>query len=148
MPSGSLEIPTGDEDGPIYEVERILAKRLNEEGIPLFLVKWKGYDDKMCTWEPFESFIQKDVLEEWKVQEEKGDVLNAEELERVQREMDNFTARNAVSDLVDESGGTHMDKVDAGGRKNRARIEDVGSDGHLLERPSKCQKLVGNSCKS
>ena len=40
-----------DEDEPEYEVEAI-RKMVREDGVPKFLVKWKGYGDEDNTWSP------------------------------------------------------------------------------------------------
>ena len=39
----------------VYEVEAILEKGKGEAGEDLYKVKWKGYDEGECTWEPFEN---------------------------------------------------------------------------------------------
>lgn len=37
---------------PLYEVDKILNKRINSKGKPEYYIKWKGYNQK--TWEPVE----------------------------------------------------------------------------------------------
>ena len=39
-------------DNQEYQVERILAKRENEDGDTFYLVKWTGYLYEDSTWEP------------------------------------------------------------------------------------------------
>jgi len=34
-----------------YEVDKILKKRV-KNGKPEYLIKWKGYSEDDCTWEP------------------------------------------------------------------------------------------------
>jgi len=41
--------PAGD---PLFEVERILARRSKGRGSSDYLIKWKGYPNEDCTWEP------------------------------------------------------------------------------------------------
>jgi len=36
----------------VYDVERIVGKRLNKKGRPEYFVKWKGYASTQNTWEP------------------------------------------------------------------------------------------------
>ncbi|EED21649.1 Chromo domain protein Chp1p, putative [Talaromyces stipitatus ATCC 10500] len=48
-----------------YEVETIHAQEIIN-GQRMYLVKWKGYSDSRCTWEPRESFNTKEILREWK----------------------------------------------------------------------------------
>lgn len=50
----------------LYEVERIVGKKVSPEGITLYRVKWKGYDSSKNTWEPIEHFAQaKEILNEF-----------------------------------------------------------------------------------
>lgn len=48
-----------------YEVETIHAQDIIN-GQKLYLVKWKGYEDLRCTWEPRDSFNTREILQEWK----------------------------------------------------------------------------------
>ncbi|KAK6001501.1 hypothetical protein QM012_002832 [Aureobasidium pullulans] len=48
-----------------YSVEKILAERENDEGEPLYLVKWEGYQLHRSTWEPRESFVDTECLVNW-----------------------------------------------------------------------------------
>lgn len=48
-----------------YEVETIHAQDIIN-GQKVYLVKWKGYEDLRCTWEPRDSFNTKEILQEWK----------------------------------------------------------------------------------
>ena len=50
-----------DED--IYVVERILDKRVLENGEIEYLLKWFGYDEDEATWEPEENVFCKDLIE-------------------------------------------------------------------------------------
>lgn len=48
-----------------YEVDTIHAEeRLH--GVSHYLVKWKGYSDLRCTWEPVSSFNSDECLKDWK----------------------------------------------------------------------------------
>ena len=38
-----------------YEVENVLAKGKGENNEDLYKVKWKGFDESECTWEPLEN---------------------------------------------------------------------------------------------
>ena len=40
----------------VWEVEKIIEKKIDPDGKTLWLVKWKGYSMKESTWEPRESF--------------------------------------------------------------------------------------------
>ncbi|OXV08390.1 hypothetical protein Egran_03847 [Elaphomyces granulatus] len=48
-----------------YEVETILAQGTFPEGIR-YLVKWVGYSEDRCTWEPTDSFHDLQTLRDWR----------------------------------------------------------------------------------
>jgi len=47
----------------IYVVEKILDKRIDENGQTEYFLKWFGYDDDDATWEPEENVFCKDLIE-------------------------------------------------------------------------------------
>ena len=54
---------SGDDDGEMqWEVEKILNKRVTEEGKAEYMVKWKGWTDKWNGWEPEEHLVGSEVL--------------------------------------------------------------------------------------
>jgi chromo domain-containing protein 1 len=53
------------EDKDEYEVETILAELKFSEGLR-YLVKWAGYPEERCTWEPARSFRDQQTLRDWK----------------------------------------------------------------------------------
>lgn len=57
----SSEEEEEDGDEPVYEVERILAKKV-EKGKVSFLLKWKGYPYEDSTWEPQEHLSCDELL--------------------------------------------------------------------------------------
>lgn len=50
-----------------YPVEAIIAER-EIDGAIEYLVRWEGYPDERCTWEPESSFQSDDTLFDWKTQ--------------------------------------------------------------------------------
>lgn len=50
-----------------YPVEAIIAER-EVDGATEYLVRWEGYPDERCTWEPESSFQSDDTLFDWKTQ--------------------------------------------------------------------------------
>ena len=50
-----------------YPVEAIIAER-EADGSTEYLVRWEGYPDERCTWEPESSFQSEDTLFDWKTQ--------------------------------------------------------------------------------
>lgn len=94
----------GDEEEEDFEVERILAEK-TIDGCDKFLVKWKGYPDHECTWEPAENFNFPETLQLWKKQKMNGDILEGDDLHRIQQQMDAFQAGKFTED-VDRSSST------------------------------------------
>ncbi|OAL25902.1 hypothetical protein AYO22_04529 [Fonsecaea multimorphosa] len=79
---------------PEYEVERVLYQS-ERNGKPIYLVKWVGYGDEQCTWEPAESFLTEATLTDWERQRDAHDYLDEEELAMVQARMNDFQASEA-----------------------------------------------------
>ncbi|OAL36531.1 hypothetical protein AYO20_04147 [Fonsecaea nubica] len=79
---------------PEYIVERILCQD-DRKGKPLYLVKWEGYGDEECTWEPAEHFSDRRTLDEWERQRAAQDFLDDEELAMVQARMKAFQEATA-----------------------------------------------------
>lgn len=75
----------------VYDVERILAEK-TEDNTVKYLVKWQGYPDEQCTWEPAEHFNTTDSLKLWTKQKNDGDILDNHEVQRLQAQMDAFQA--------------------------------------------------------
>lgn len=51
-------------DGKIYQVEKVLGKRIINGKVEYYL-KWKGYPDSQNSWEPEENIYNKDLIEEF-----------------------------------------------------------------------------------
>jgi len=101
-----------DEDNE-YEIERILAEKIDDENNHVYLVKWDGYPDEECTWEPAENFTHPDALREWAAQKARGDTLDTYDLQRIQDQMDAFKARaDAGSEQEEEDGPSRGSSVD------------------------------------
>eukprot|EP00088_Acartia_fossae_P065689 TRINITY_DN81039_c0_g1_i1.p1 TRINITY_DN81039_c0_g1~~TRINITY_DN81039_c0_g1_i1.p1 ORF type:complete len:164 (+),score=73.81 TRINITY_DN81039_c0_g1_i1:36-527(+) len=55
----------GSDGGEVYEVEKILEKRI-KKGKTEYLIKWKGYDDESeNTWEPVDNLDCDDKIQEF-----------------------------------------------------------------------------------
>lgn len=93
MSEGS-ESSSSEDSEPEYYVERILAERVRD-GRTSYLVKWSGYPDNQCTWEPAIHFLSPDTLEEWGKQLSLGDTLDDEQIAEVQARMDEYQAAAA-----------------------------------------------------
>jgi hypothetical protein len=53
----------------LFEVERILARRTKGRGRAEYLVKWKGYPNEDCTWEPKQGLSCPELLKEFEEQQ-------------------------------------------------------------------------------
>ena len=53
-PKTRIQAPTDSDSDELYEVERILGKRMEDNGVE-YWVHWKGYDESDGTWEPANS---------------------------------------------------------------------------------------------
>ena len=84
-----------------YTVEKIL----NHEGKPelkssmKFLVKWKGYDDKHNTWEPWKSVRLVDKLHEYLIENGMRKIIPKECLEEQTPEPSRHTKKRVRIDL-------------------------------------------------
>lgn len=92
---------SSDEEEEAYEVERILAEKV-EDGVTKYLVKWRSYADEECTWEPPAHFDTFEILDLWKKQKADGDILEKEDLRRLQLRMDAFQAAQSTDDPASE----------------------------------------------
>lgn len=84
-----------------FVVERIYAEKV-EDGTTKYLVKWQNYPDKECTWEPPEHFDDSETLKSWRVQKANGDLLEGEDLRRIQLQMDAFQAAQSLDENASE----------------------------------------------
>lgn len=80
----------GEDENASFVVERILHQRKEENGEMRYLVKWLGYPDEECTYEPETSFDGPQTLQDWQKQCSQGDRLEAEDVGRIERQMDAF----------------------------------------------------------
>src|SRR5882757_5295555 len=86
---------TSSDEESEYEVERILAQD-SADGSIVYLVKWLGYPDNQCTWEPADSFFNPDTLAEWQRQLAVGDTLDEEQVAALQERMDAYAQGEEV----------------------------------------------------
>ncbi|EXJ93333.1 hypothetical protein A1O1_01725 [Capronia coronata CBS 617.96] len=101
MVDSTNESTVGDDEVE-YEVERILAQHTTDGKI-LYLVKWLGYPDEQCTWEPKESFLNPQTLADWQQQLAQGDTLDDEEVAALQARMDAYAGIQERTDTVQET---------------------------------------------
>ncbi|KEF51246.1 uncharacterized protein A1O9_12596, partial [Exophiala aquamarina CBS 119918] len=73
----------------VYDVERILAQD-DFHGKMLYLVKWQGYGEEQCTWEPPQNFSDPQTLREWETRLDIGDALDDEGVAALQERMNAY----------------------------------------------------------
>lgn len=100
---GGVPASDGSDGAGNYGVERILAERKKGERMH-YLVKWQGYSEEECTWEPPENFNDPRTLEEWQERLDIGDTLDEEGITALQKRMD------AYIDLQDEEDRVGVSK--------------------------------------
>lgn len=86
-----------DTDCDVYDVERILAER-TIDGVKHYLVKWMGYSDAECTWEPPDNFNNDNTLPDWEALKASGDALEGADLAIVEARMEAFQNANKLQD--------------------------------------------------
>ena len=47
-----------------YDIEKVLAKQFRD-GEWKYLVRWEGYPDERCTWEPRSNFKADNIIDDW-----------------------------------------------------------------------------------
>ena len=148
---------SGQEDE--YVVNSIIAQcepEDGEDGEGLYLVRWEGYPDNQCTWEPRESFLSDETLDQWRrdraenrtlIQEQMGSFAEAEEQQRRQRMITPWqgSGKSATSNPVPTSSSRKPLPTSQGPRNpagSRTSAEHYGStpaatsDQHPDTRPS------------
>lgn len=105
-----------EEDGEIYEVEKILNCITDDNGDIFYLVKWAGYDDpKDYTWEPIENLTNCQLLVEQyheKNKPEKKEQKKARKRE-AKREKKQQNEKHEISDqsAIKISEGSSLNKL-------------------------------------
>ncbi|KAH8698343.1 hypothetical protein BGW36DRAFT_426055 [Talaromyces proteolyticus] len=125
-----------------YEVETVYAQDIRY-GAKMYLVKWKGYSDLRCTWEPASSFNDSDTLKAWKRKRlaiQQGirapfDVeawearLEASEDARDERKRRRREKRARVSLLEISKEGSSIEREAEHGRNSRKSAGESPTDG-------------------
>lgn len=90
-------------------MEKVLAKRITEDGRTEYYLKWRGYTDADNTWEPEENLQCEDLIQEFEEEEKQRKrrkrAQNKENSLRVKEKLssvttDNDTNANGKSDFV------------------------------------------------
>lgn len=100
-----------DVDDDVYDVERILAEK-TIDGSKHYLVKWSGYSDAECTWEPPQNFNNDNTLPDWEVLKASGDALEAADIALVEARMKIFQRHCKLTDGLGDMGASDDDEDD------------------------------------
>ena len=124
-----------EDDEEVYEVQRILAEESNGNEM-MYLVRWKGYEDEDCTWEPKASFEFPVTLQEWLRQRDAGDFLPSPELEALRSRMEEHQTRKAEEEEARQrqKRKDRTEKNDA--KRQRKRHEELAKAQALQTRKS------------
>ena len=94
-----------------YVVDKIIAQSEPEEGEDeeeMYLVRWEGYPDDQCTWEPRESFLSDETLERWQREQAENHILSQDEVDEIQEKMGNY-AKAEEQRRKQRRAGRHQD---------------------------------------
>ncbi|KAK5087756.1 hypothetical protein LTR05_001971 [Lithohypha guttulata] len=112
------------EDGR-YSVELILAQRVID-GTLRYLVKWEGYPDEECTWEPKENFTDAHtILKEWAERRARGDELNQEDIAPIEQKMECSKLRQAAEAQQEEAESDFVESEDDRPLKRARLVPDA-----------------------
>ena len=74
-----------------FVVDRVIAQSELENGEIVYLVRWEGYGDEQCTWEPRESFTSEATIQEWERDQAEGRILPPDEYGEILDKMESYT---------------------------------------------------------
>lgn len=104
-----------DENDEEFQVEKILDKRIDHEGVVQYLVKWLNYPDESNSWEPKSNFTQPDEIATFEEQlKEQQDKLSEQAEENTRPHSDcsladdeddeEFVAEKIMGKFVNDQG--------------------------------------------
>jgi len=96
--------PSNSANKDQFQVERIVDKRI-QNGQKLYLIKWEGFPDSECTWEPVENLLSVlDLIVDYEVRDCIKDPNQEEEQNNEEQDPSVNTKRAATHDLSDDEG--------------------------------------------
>ena len=102
-----------------YTVDRILTQQIDDDGQEMYLVRWEGFPDEECTWEPAESFLNETTLPLWQSQRSEGKELSSSDLNVVLGKM------KAYEKLIAEERRIKLSRRWQGTKKRTTSIGDT-----------------------
>lgn len=82
---GKIKAEHMEEDqGEVYRVEKILEKRTRNRKVE-YKVKWEGYSEAECTWEPAKNILCRQLLRDFEANEHPGGKTTAERKKATRR---------------------------------------------------------------
>lgn len=138
---GGVPASDSSDEAGNYGVERILAERMKGERMH-YLVKWQGYSEEECTWEPPENFNDPQTLQEWQERLDIGDTLDEDGITALQKRMNAYIDSQYEEDRLGVSKRRRL----MNGRKRR---ESSSSSSNSDDTPMKSQRpQVSNTSTS
>ena len=117
------------EEEPEYEVERILHQKVfeTEDGTRelRYLIKWVGYSDEECTYEPKKNFNTPSILKDWQIAWKNGDTLDQFEVESIEAQMAAFSSRDQGPGESDPDSDTVMVESDEPPKKKAKLVSPM-----------------------
>lgn len=138
---GGVPASDSSDEAGNYGVERILAERMKGERMH-YLVKWQGYSEEECTWEPPENFNDPQTLQEWQERLDIGDTLDEDGITALQKRMNAYIDSQYEEDRLGVSKRRRL----MNGRKRR---ESSSPSSNSDDTPMKSQRpQVSNTSTS
>lgn len=91
------------EDEDEFVVDRIIAQSISnneEKGEDMYLVRWEGYSDEECTWEPLDSFKSTETVAQWRQDRSDSRILSQNEVDAIVVKMNVHAKAKAVAERV------------------------------------------------
>ena len=110
-----------------YEVEAILAKGTFPDGVK-YLVKWVGYSEDRCTWEPPDSFHDLQTLRDWRKKRtaiDRGEIapFNVDAWEKRMQELEKARWERKRRRMAERIKLGFLDREDHDQRHNDERLQ-------------------------
>lgn len=96
-----------------FIVERILAEKVGPNGEIVFLTKWEGYPLSECTWQTTDSFVDKNLINQWRRDKHKIKPFDWKEWDR-----------QKAKELAEKADSTNYQDVDSSEEESSSSDEE------------------------